>query len=230
MRTFLIPLLLAGLTAGAVHAEQGRPRTITVYGDAATTVTPDQVVWRLNVMARDQKLDAATSKVTGIVAEAQEIAKTFELEEENVQIGRVSVGMRYETKDGRETGKLNYYEVSQGLTVVQKDLGRYDELRVALTAVPGLQVDQNFRAAGADSLREVMRLDALRDAMRKAAALAEIAGAKLGPALSISEFKPETSRGDGVEGAAYMMNLSPAMGRPEGLDIRARIYAVFEME
>lgn len=230
MRTFLVTILLAGLTAGTVHAEQGRPRTITVSGDAATTVTPDQVVWRLTATARDQKLDAATSTVTGIVAEAQEIARTFELEKDNVQIGRVSVGMRYETKDGRETGKLEYYEVSQGLTIVQKDLGGYEELRIALTAVPGLQVDQILGAAGADSMREVMRLDALRDAMRKAAALAEVAGAKLGCALSISEFKPETSRGDGVEGAAYMVNVSPAIVRPEGLNLRSRIYAVFEME
>jgi hypothetical protein len=66
--------------------------------------------------------------------------------------------------------------------------------------------------------------------MRKAAALAEVAGAKLGRALSISEFKPETSRGDGMEGAAVMVSPSPAMARLEGLDIRARIYAVFGLE
>lgn len=228
MRTVLVAVLLCVLAPLAV-ADQHTPRTITVFGEASTTIDPDQVVWHLNISTRDKDLAAATATAETIVDQALAIGKKLGLSRDQMLIGRISVSMNYEYKNGEYTGKLSYYQLSQQLTFMEPDLERYDDFRTALTSVEGLQVNQQFVASGVEEARDRMRIEALTRARQKAEDLAAVVDAKVGQALSVSEFEPGSVRPP-MEKYAMAMDGIAGQAKPEGTEVSARIYAVFELK
>ena len=233
MRCSLVVILLVCTLSPMLHA--GQPGTITVFGQASTMISPDRSVWRLNASARGQRLDVATAAVKAVVEQALVIGQENGLSPEQMRIGRLSVATRYEMKDGRPTRKLSHYEATQRLTFIATDLERYDDLRTALTALSDLELEQQFQAAGVDSVRDQILLEALRAAKRKAEALAAVVGLKVGATISISEFKPEATQREvntvvNVNEVAYSRGVIVDIGRPEGTEIKATIYATFALE
>lgn len=229
MCRWLIAVLTLCALVSPAHAEQVALKTITVFGQASTFIEPDRSVWRLTAAARDPKLDVATAAVQSITEQALALGQSLGLGPKEMQIGRVSVDMNYESKDGRTTQKFSHYYVKQALTFYQLDLVRYDEFRDALTGVPGLQTSQNFQAANVDSTRDAMRLAALRSARIKAEALAAVVGLKVGSALSVSEFRPCGTHND-YDPVSLQRGVILDLGRPEGIEISATVYATFEMQ
>ncbi len=146
-----------------------------------------------------------------------------------MRIGRVTVAMRYEAKGGEYSRKFSHYEISQQLKFIEEDVARYDEFREVLLGVPGLQVNQEFEASGAESAKNDMMIEALRSARRKAEALAAVVGANVGRAISISEFKPNPTDRD-IDTVAFLRGVPFRGPEPDGIEIRGRIYAVFELE
>lgn len=233
MRCSLVVILLVCTLAPVLHA--GQPGTITVFGQASTMISPDRSVWRLTASAREQRLDVATAAVKAVVEQALVIGQEHGLSPEQMRIGHLSVATRYEMKDGWPTRKLSHYEATQRLTFIATDLERYDDLRTALTALSGLGLEQQFQAAGVDSVRDQILLEALRAAKRKAEALAAVVGLKVGATISISEFKPEATQREvntvvNVNEIAYQRGVIVDIGRPEGTEIKATIYATFALE
>lgn len=223
--TFLM-LLACSLATPALTAAAG---TITVMGDAVTMVSADRVVWKLSVTTKDTKLEQATAQADGLLAQAVAIGATLGLAKEQMRIGRVAVAMRYESKGGESSRKFSHYEISQQLKFIEEDLSRYDEFREALMGVPGLQVNQEFFATGAGSATDDMMIEALRSARRKAEALAAVVGARVGRAVSISEFKPNPMDHD-IDAVSYQRGVVLRNTEPDGIEVKGRIYAVFELE
>ncbi len=81
-----------------------------------------------------------------------------------------------------------------------------------------------------DSVIAETRIMAPQNAMEKAEQLAGVLGQSVGAAISISEFKPNPTQRDIDDGLAYSRGVVSSRGKPEGIDVKSRIYAVFVLK
>ena len=230
MRTAAYLLVILSLSLNA-EAETPSIRTITVFGVASEQVIPDEAIWRLTISVRESDLDRAQKVAENTLREITAVGRSLGLDSADMQIGRLAISKGYESRDGNTTKKLSYYELSQPITFVERDLSRFDEFRIALASAENINIQQKFVTTYGDSVRTRLRIDALRQAKQKAEDLAEVVNMRVGKALSISEFRPDVRTSE-VEGASYMVATATIgiAARPESETMEVRVYAVFELE
>jgi len=229
MKNVIFALLVAILLPCASLAQGEALRTVTVFGEASTEVMPDQIAWKLTVIVRDSNQEELREQADGIIAQAVAAAEDLGLTREEVLIGKVSIGMQYKTKDKDKTDQFSHYELTQRITMVQSDIDNYGVFWQTLTAIEGLRVHQEFVVSNLGAIARGTRIEALKSAKQKAEDLAEVVNASVGAALSISEFKPNPTQRD-IDAVAFQRGVLGSAGRPEGVTIKSKIYAIFEIE
>lgn len=237
-RIVALPVVLALLWGTSASAGQDEPvRSISVSGTAETKTAPDQIVWHISLTDTDKNLLEAKAssdeKVKAVVA----LRHKLDVGSGDLETGSVSVSREYETDERGRQGDFKHFAVRRSVTIRQHDLSRLDEFLDALVSSAEMEVNFSFGSSIFHEVRAKTRLDALRAARDKAAAMAEVVDAELGSALTINEH----SQGDMWGSRMYNTNrvvahdvpaadLASDKFVPGAIIVTVTVYATFELE
>ncbi|HXV72957.1 MAG TPA: SIMPL domain-containing protein [Acidimicrobiia bacterium] len=173
---------------------------ITVVGTGSADTAPDVMSVDIGVSVRSDTVESASSQTRAHATSLIEALTARGLDHKDIATRNFSVHPEYDHRDGQE--RLLGYRVTNDLTVTIRDVaGAGSILDAAISAVGDpvtinrVQLSVDDETAARDRAREA----AWGDALARAEHLARLAGATLGPAVSI------------VESAGQMMPPRPMM-------------------
>ncbi len=194
-----MPAALAALIAvgsfGPALAQQSNEPYIAVSADGSARAVPDMAVARLTVLREADDTVAAMAAANSAMAAVIAAMKEFGIAERDLQTADFNVRPIYDNRvrepvdNGEPQGpRITGYAVSNSLTVRIRDLARTGEV-LSKAVKLGVNADGNLflTTAEPDAILEEARRDAVGKAMDKARTIAEAAGVRLGPVLSIEE-------------------------------------------
>lgn len=180
VRLLLVPAALVMLSSTA-HADEARPRTVSVSGSGEVAAEPDIARLTLGIEARRPTLAEARAEVSATVDRVLKLTRDLRIDPKLVNATRVQVQPEYNwnPKDRKRT--LLGYIVSRQVQIELRDL---EQLGPLLERA----VDAGVNQLGDPMLDSSRRKDLEREAMAKAVedarlnaeTLAHAAGAKLG--------------------------------------------------
>jgi len=189
MRDTVVALfaLMATWGGAALAQEENRIRSISVSGTVETKTAPDQVVWSISLTDTDTDMRKAKANNDERVKSVIALRDKLDIGEGDIETGQVSIRREYERTSRGDRGAFKHFVVSRSVTIRQRDLKRFDEFLDALVASTELEASFSFATSRMHEVRTETRLKALKVARDKAAAMAEVVGAKLGKVLTIDE-------------------------------------------
>jgi hypothetical protein len=182
--TLLTALLACSAFTAAQTTEQPN---ITVYGTAEIKVTPDEMVWSINVKTENRELPAAAAAHDTAVGKVLEFLKGLNINEDKLQTSRMHFGENWKYVE-RENVKVGYYASTDiGFTI--SDLNLYQKLWFALSGFEGVSIQSiQYDHSARIRLQNESRQKALLAAREKAESLAKTLGSQIGEPLRIEEI------------------------------------------
>jgi uncharacterized protein YggE len=196
-------------------------------------VTPDLIVWRINLRDEDVELQAAKARNDARLAAALEVIQGLEIPANQLQTSLVSVSREHDnTPQGR--GEFRHFSVRRGITVRQTDLEQFDRFFDALLAEADAEVSFNLEHSRMIELRHEAREDAVEQAKLKAERMVQRAGSQVGRLLSLEEHVPGGRGQSPISNIAMHSGALPPdnlMGTlaPGTIEVTASVRAVFEI-
>ncbi|MBP2548937.1 uncharacterized protein YggE [Neorhizobium galegae] len=206
-RSRRLSLLILGVSAGlagapAVWAQMPPPppphqAMISVTGEGRAAIAPDMAVVSLTVTRTGETADAALAANNAAMRDVLAALKADGIAEREIQTSDFSIFPQYSQQESsgqngagqtNEAPRIIGYQVSNGLSVRVRDLAKLGGLidhSVKLGVNQGGQI--SFTNDDPKGAMEEARRNAVADAMTKAKTLADAAGTKLGPVVSITE-------------------------------------------
>lgn len=227
-------LAFAHLTSAA---EPG-VREVRVTGTAITRVAPDIVVWTITARHTDRDLMAAQNGCAASVRELLAMAEGLGVAKGDVQTGYLSIDKVFERDQAGNERAFRHYDVTRVVTIRQRDVDGFDAALAKLSADPNLRVSFQLEASNYTEVRAETRLDAVRAARTKAAAMCELLGAKLGRVIDIQEPRDASPWG-GYNFVANSVRAGGAPAEPDQdtgtfspgtIEVRVSIEVAFELE
>lgn len=210
---FLGGMLSSTAPETAVAQEDTTPadtnRTISVTGAGQVSATPDTAVVRLGVQT---DADTAADALEQNSLRMQDvISATLDagVAEEDIRTSGLRLQPRYDRADEEAPDTIIGYRANNSVEITVTDLDGLGELLDTAVAAGSNTIDSiQFQVSNRNELMDAAREAAMNDAIAKAEQLTELAGASLGPVLTINEtsrpapaFAQEAAF-DGVGGAA----------------------------
>lgn len=245
--TFLFVLSLVFCSVSAAQDIDKLP-VVTVTGSAEVLVTPDEVVFSLDVTKTDKDLQTAKRLNDESVGKILELTRRFAVAPQNVKTDYISVEMKYvslrdaKTKiyddDGEEIGKRVFkgYEVSKTVIVRLTDISRFEEffsevLKAGVSEVNNVTFETSKLRENKDTARDM----AMKAAKEKATAMAASVGQTIGKAVIITEGTvgnmaysnfPNNSTSVSTRGA---ISESVATFAPGAIKVEAQVTVSFQL-
>lgn len=169
------------------------PPHITVNGTAVIEVTPDEMIWSLQVENRGPEIKALAKQHTAAMADVLSFLKEKGIAEKNTQTSMMRFGENWTHQSGRRmpSGYLAASNIQFKLT----DFSKYQALWEGLSAKPGTGVKNvAYAFAGRSDVQARARQKALQAARDKAAAMAQVLGVAIGTPLAVEEIASPSSR------------------------------------
>jgi uncharacterized protein len=188
MRRYLWAMGLCALSLAAPLVAAEQQPSISVSGTAEIRVKPDEVNLRLAVESRDPALDAAVQDNDRRIAAVLKFLREAGIDAKDIQTDYVEIEPRYPSNHEDAQIVPKFYLVRRNLGIRLRKVAQFDDvltgvLRSGANYVLGI----DFRTTELRKHRDNARLQAMRAAKEKAAALAGELDAKVGKALTISE-------------------------------------------
>ena len=184
-------LLVLGclLVSSALSAEELKlsPRHVSVTGTALVRVQPDTVVWQITIRRTNRDLAQAQAACDAGVKQVLALRTELKLKSEDVQTGYLSVQKVFDRDQAGNITSFRHFEVVRSITIRQQDTTRFDEILARLVGTADVEVTYHLESSDFLKLRTETRLEAVKAARTKAAAMTELLGAKLGRVLRIAE-------------------------------------------
>jgi uncharacterized protein YggE len=223
LRTPALIALLAMLLLVPASAEAVE-RTVSVKGTATQAVPNDTAGVGLSV-SKERKTRAAALRVVSI--RLREVIATVQtvpgVGAGDVTTGRISV--RKLTR-----GKRTVYRASEGISVILHEPDRAGELvSAAIGAGATGTSGPRFFPGNPDLAYNSVLIAAFDQAKAKATALAERAGATLGPAISIEEGTESVPASPGLQKASEPAAATPPT-KPGNSTVTATVRVVFALQ
>lgn len=178
---------------------------------------------------RQAECDQVVKNLLGLRGELQ-------LKPEDVQTGNLSIQKIYDRDQAGNQTSFRHFLVDRTVTLRQSDTNHFDELLARLVANMDIEVGFSLQSSEYQAMRAKTRLDAVKAAQQKAAAMTELLDAKLGRVLRIGE--PQESHGSLFNTANnYISAVRTAEAdqtsgtfSPGEIEIRVSIEVTFEIE
>ncbi len=229
----LKPILFLMLCSAACGADIYTP-AVTVFGTATTEVTPDQMIWSLNVKNKSASLETAAKEHTATVQQVLNLFKDQKLPENKIQTAQMEFGENQEYKNNSWV-QAGYY-ASTDIAFTLDDFKKYQPLWIALSRIPNVSV----RAVRYDHSRRIdfqneTRTKAVIAAREKARSMAQALGATIAEPVMIQEdlsvneswsFGNASNNIRAVEGPNAPSEEPLALGR---IPIKCRVKAAFRL-
>lgn len=183
----LAAALAVQMAAGPALADTAKPR-ITVMGEGRVDARPDMATITLGVTTQGDTAAAALAENSTRLAAVLAQLKAAGVAERDLQTSGLNLGPRMDYSRDGEPPKVIGYEVSNQVTVRVRDLAALGGI-LDKAVGDGANTFQglSFGLADATGALDAARVNAVTEAARKAAMMAEAAGAKLGPVIEMSE-------------------------------------------
>lgn len=184
MKQLFIPsvLTLCFFTT-ATAAQAIEERTISVTGTALSRVVPDTVHWTVSVSGMNKDLVRAKKTTDSQVKAILTTAQGLGVKTKDIQTGQVSMHKDYD-HSGRHR-KFKHYVVTRTIQIKQRGTANFDAFFTGLVKNQEMTVGYQLSSSKLEEIRAKTRLQAVAAAKTKAAAMAKVLGAKLGPVLKI---------------------------------------------
>lgn len=183
-------LFLAACNAGAptyISTGSASQPTITVSATGFADGLPDRAQVSAGVVQQGKTArEAMMGNATLMTAVFDELDAAG-IPKKNITTSQLSLQPQYDYRDRRKP-TITGYEVRNTVTVKSDDLEQIGPMLDALVRAGVNNINQvEFSVKDPKAILDKAREDAIRDAKEKAQAMAEAAGVKLGPLLSMSE-------------------------------------------
>jgi len=184
-------------TAAFAEGETVRGRWITVTGESKDDVSPDQAVLSMSLVSKDQELNVAKQRNDELVERVVNIAKEYTIPKEKIGTSGIYISPDYSYNNTTNQQVFIGYTVNRSLRITIDDLSVQERL---LSGIVSAKVDQvngiEFQLSDPEKFSSKLRVKAFENAKSKATALAQAAGGKLGPAMTImtGEITPHFPR------------------------------------
>ena len=189
---FALAFATVALLPLAVHAQAVAPerqRSVNVSGYAEVQATPDRAHVSAGVVTQGATATAAVQQNTQSMRGVFDALKSAGVAEADIRTSGFNVSPVFdEPKQPRTAPRIVAYQVGNTVTALVRDPARLGDILDAL--IKGGANNLNgvfFSVARNEEMQDKLRVDAVKDARRKAQQMAEAAGATLGPVMSISE-------------------------------------------
>ena len=228
---FCISLLcLVSLT----YAQQYDPRRmVTVEGEAEAFVAPDKASVELGVETEGKDAEDVKSDNDKVMRKLIAELKKIGIDALDMQTSMVALQPIYNWKSDGQREFLKF-QMRNTLYVTVKDLAKLDAVMgVSIDVGGNIMQNINFSLSTAKAVRDDLRVQAARDAKRKAEALATAVGSRAGKPLTIvaNEYNPQPMmmREMSMSKAADQDGGGPAVAAGQ-LRMRVTVNATFELE
>lgn len=233
MKLVLATIAIIG-TASVVSAQQYDPRRmVTVEGEAEAFVAPDRATVELGVETEGKDAEDVKSDNDKVMRKLIAELKKIGIDPLDMQTSMVALQPIYNWKpDGQR--EFIKFQMRNTLYVTVKNLAKLDAVMGASIDVGGnVMQNINFSLSTAKAVRDDLRVQAARDAKRKAEALATAVGSRAGKPLTIvaNEYNPQPypMREMMMSKAANQDGGGPATAAGQ-LQMRVTVNATFELE
>lgn len=182
-------LFVSSPAESAMAQNENQPlHTIEVSGVGQVEAVPDKAIARLGVQTEADTARAAltgnSENMTAVISATVEMG----IEEADIQTQGLSLQPVYESATTTETRELTGYRARNVVQITVNDLSELGELLDTAVAAGGNTIDGiQFEVSDRAALETAARETAMQDAQQKAAQLAQLAGAELGPVHAITE-------------------------------------------
>jgi uncharacterized protein YggE len=189
MKKILFVIIACFLLFSWAHAADLSQPHITVYGEAEEKVTPDRMVWYLNVTNKSASLQEVAEAHTRIVGEILGYLKQADIPEEDIQTSRMRFGENWVYRNSARV-KEGYFAATQ-IMFRLADLDRYDDFWMKLSKYDHVNINTvNFEISDDTKYLATLRDSALLAAREKAQRMAGVLDAGIGEPLVIEEEPP----------------------------------------
>ena len=190
---FPFAICFCSLFAAAGDLELTQPH-VAVYGTAEIKVTPNEMIWSLNVNTKNETLQAAAQNHTAMVKQVLEFLKSLKIKEDKLQTSRMQFGEEWKTVN-REHVKVGYF-ASTDITFTITDFDLYEKLWFGLADIKGVSI-QSTHYSHTDRIKyqDESRKKAVLAARKKAEELAQTLGTQIMDPLKIEEIAAPSFNG-----------------------------------
>lgn len=216
-----------------VGCSSGYDRTLSTTGTATTTIDPDEMQVSFAIETLNDKADVAKNENSNKLSEVLESLADLGIEDSQIETSYFNL---YEEYDWTETGRESKgFKASHTLTVTSDDLNLAGSIIDAAvdagaTRVQGVQFTLSSQAQ--EDARSEVIAQAAANARKKAEALADGSGARLGKLVSISDqnynYYPYRAYDYAVSEAAIDGKAYEETSiSPKSLDVTANVEAIY---
>ncbi len=179
-------LLVTVLSMSAQAQEFKQIPLVTVNGEGKVKVTPDQVSISVAVESKGSKAVDVKKENDAKIDAVIKYIKKMNIAKEDYQTQRVYLNDQYDYEK-----KKHNYVATQTLTILLKDLSKYDELMEGLVET-GINNINNieFKSSKLETHKSEARKLAVLNAKAKAQDLVSALGQSIGSAFSINDNSP----------------------------------------
>ena len=227
------------LSCGAVAAEDIKlsPRHVAVTGTSVARVQPDTVVWHINIRRMNKELAKAQIECDEGVKKVLALRTELTLKPEETQTGNLSIQKIYDRDQAGNQTSFRHFQVERSITLRQGDTTRFDVILARLVEAEDVEVSYSLESTEYHEVRAKTRLEAVKAARQKAAAMTELLGGKLGRVLRIAE--PQEIWGSSSLGTSNSVFRAPRQAEPDqaqgtfapgAIDVRVSVEVAFEIE
>ena len=180
--TVLILVTLFGMTAQAQEQRNQVPQ-ISVTGEGKVKITPDQVVISVGFQNTGKDAKEVKNLNDEVVDKVIKFLKKSGIPATDYKTNNVSLYKSYDY----EKKKYNF-QASQSLTILLKDLSKYDDVMMGLNdagvnSINGVE----FKSSKMEDYEREARKNAILNAKQKAQDYVSVLGQKVGKALLITD-------------------------------------------
>jgi len=194
MKTFFLKALLCCLIAVSISnfaSAQDNLPLVTVTGKGEVKVTPDEVAIRFGVVNLASTPENARKGVDSVFKLISNLTSRNQIAPSQISMDYLQLEAwppDFDTKTA-----YRQYRASQGMTVVLKDIAKFNEFLSELYKTGINRIDYvEYRTSELRKHQDIARDLAVKAAREKAEALAKSLGQSIGVAYSIEEF-PENN-------------------------------------
>jgi uncharacterized protein YggE len=184
----LVPILGAASMSSAEAQERRAGRWVMVAGHGSVEAPPDSAEITTGVVSEAATARAALTANSAAMRKVIDGLKAAGMSAADVQTQQFQISPRYRAYKDRGTQEIDGYTVRNQIEVKVRDITRLGEILDQVVTLGANQASSiTFLVSDAERRKDDARRLAIENATHRARLLAESAGAKLGPVLTITE-------------------------------------------